>query len=88
MRTIAHTQAMSIANLAITPGYVQCACDKQAQMYLLCISSSSASDTVAAGADRVTIESPPVGIYEVTVFGVDDSGTQFNESARFITKEG
>ena len=82
---------MSIANLAIAPGYVQCACDKQAQIHLLCISSSSASGAVADGNGRVTIESPPVGIYEVTVFGVDISSTQsrnFTESARFITKEG
>ena len=82
---------MSIANLAIAPGYVQCACDKQAQIHLLCISSSSASGTVTVGVRHVIIVSPPVGIYEVTVFGVDNSSTQsrnFNESARFITTEG
>ena len=82
---------MSIANLAIAPGYVQCACDKQAQIHLLCISFSSASGAFVDRKDRVTIESPPVGIYEVTVFGVDNSSNQsrnFNESARFITTEG
>ena len=76
------------SSMPITTGYVQCACDKQAQMYLLCISSSSAGGAVAVGVRQVTIESPPVGIYEVMVFGVDNSGTQFTESARFITKEG
>ena len=82
---------MNIANLAIAPGYVQCACDKQAQIHLLCISSSSASGTVTDGDGKVIIDSPPVGIYEVTVFGVDNSSPQsrnFNESARFITKKG
>ena len=34
----------------------------------------------------VSIASPPVGIYEVTVFG-EDSGVNFNESAMFITKQ-
>ena len=38
----------------------------------------------------VSIASPPVGIYEVTVFGEDGGGEirNFNESAMFITKQG
>ena len=36
----------------------------------------------------LTITSPPVGIYRVTVFGVDEEGNGFNESAVFFTKEG
>ena len=38
----------------------------------------------------VSITAPPVGIYEVTVFGEDGEGEirNFNESAMFITKQG
>ena len=43
--------------------------------------------TAQGGTGGLTITSPPVGIYRVTVFGISD-GEEFNESATFFTKEG
>ena len=77
--------------LGYTPGYMECihpVCSHSDVIHQIFSFSVTRSDTKS---DFVSITAPPVGIYEVTVFGEDNGESEirnFNESAMFITKQG
>ena len=82
--------------LGYTPGYMECihpVCSQSDVIHQMFSFSVTRSDfpPVFDTPPLVSINAPPVGIYEVTVFG-EDSGkseiSNFNESAMFITKQG
>ena len=74
-----------------TPGYMECihpVCSHSDVIHQIFSFSGTRSDTESG---FVSITAPPVGIYEVTVFGEDNGESEirnFNESAMFITKQG